>query len=64
MARCVVGAWHGELDAADRKALKRCLFFNAVSRADLYADICTAHGGRPFSLTALKDHINGRCVCD
>lgn len=59
---CVVGRWRDELDAADRKAFKAAL--PRMSRADLYGHICAAGAGRPFSLTALKDCINGRCICD
>jgi hypothetical protein len=62
MPKCVVGRWRGQLDAEDREAFERAAA--AGSRIDLYVDICTSHGGRPFSLTAMKDCINGRCVCD
>lgn len=60
--KCVVGRWHEALDAEDRAELKRAV--ERKSRADLYADICTAHGTRPFGLTALKQHLNRRCFCD
>lgn len=60
--RCVVGRWQDSLDSADRKALKAAI--PRMSRADLYGIICAASGDRPFGLTALKDCINGRCVCD
>lgn len=62
MTLCVVGKWRADLDAEDRAA-----FVAAVpdrKRADLYALICEAEGGKPFGLTALKDHLNLRCVCN
>ena len=62
MPRCVVGRWLVQCDATDRKAFKRACVDRG--RAELFAVICEAHGGKPFSLTALKDCINGRCVCD
>ena len=60
--RCVVGRWRDGLDQEDRKALN--LAVNRMSRADLYGLICAAAGTKPYGLTALKDHINGRCICD
>lgn len=60
--RCVVGRWRDGLDKEDKEAFKRAL--GRISRAELYGAICAAHGERPFGLTALKDCINGRCVCD
>lgn len=60
--KCVVGVWHQGLDAADKKAFKRAAVKR--SRVDLYGFICAADGGRPFGLTALKDHLNVRCICD
>jgi len=62
MASCVVGVWHDGLDAEDKRAFKRAAVDR--SRADLFGAICAASGGRPFGLTALKDHLNARCVCD
>jgi len=62
MTRCVVGRWLGQVDAADRKAFKQACVNRG--RAELFALICEANGGKPFSLTALKDCVNGRCVCD
>lgn len=63
VARCVVGRWLDQLDAADRQAFKRAT--STRSRIDLFGMICAAAGVQPFSLTALKDHINPeRCVCD
>ncbi len=60
--KCVVGQWLKSLDKDDRAAFKRAV--PNKSRVDLFGFVCAAHGGRPFGLTALKDHINGRCVCD
>ncbi len=59
---CVVGAWIASLDDEDRLALGGAM--EAMSRADLFGTICAAEGCRPFGLTALKNHINQRCVCD
>lgn len=60
--RCVVGTWKAGLDKDDREAFARAV--GRKKRVDLYADICVAHGGRPFGLTALKDHLNHRCICN
>lgn len=59
--KCVVATWLASLDKDDRAAFKRAV--PTMSRADLYGVICAAHGGRPYGLTALKQHINGRCMC-
>lgn len=61
LARCVVGRWRDQLDNADQKAFKAAV--PRMSRADLYGLICAAYGDSPFGLTALKQHINGRCQC-
>lgn len=60
--KCKVGAWLSTLDGEDRKAFKAA--DGRISRADLYATVCAAHGGKPYSLTCLKDHLNSRCVCN
>lgn len=60
--QCVVGRWKTGLDKEDQTAFKRAV--PTMSRADLYGAICAAEGGRPFGLTALKDCLNSRCVCD
>lgn len=60
--RCVVGRWIESLDSADRKAFKRACVDRG--RAELFAVICEACDGKPFSLTAMKDHVNVKCVCD
>lgn len=56
-----MGVWRFALDEEDVQAYSRAL--RDLSRAELFATICAAVGAKPFSLTALKDHINGRCVC-
>ena len=60
--KCIVGKWFDTLDAEDKRAFKRAN--GRISRAELYAAICAADGGRPLGLTALKDHLNARCVCN
>ena len=60
--RCVVATWHSTLDRQDRAAFKAAN--GRISRADLYAAICVAHGQAPFGLTALKQHLNLRCCCN
>lgn len=60
--RCVVGRWLDRLDVDDRKAFKRACVDRG--RAELFAVVCLAEGSKPFSLTALKDHLNARCICD
>jgi hypothetical protein len=60
--RCVVGRWRDSLDKEDLAAFTRAV--GSMSRADLYGAICAAHGSRPFGLTALKDCLNGRCICN
>lgn len=60
--RCVVGRWRDLLDTEDRRAFKAAV--PRMSRADIYGFICAASAGKPFSLTALKDCLNGRCICD
>lgn len=61
LPRCVVGKWASTLDDADLLAWAKAI--REISRVDLLAKICAAAGEQPFALTALKDHINGRCVC-
>lgn len=61
MTSCVVGKWISELDAEDYQELG--LAIGRISRADLYGFICAAEARRPFGLTALKDHLNGKCIC-
>lgn len=60
--KCVVGRYIDTLDGEDRKAFKQAV--GRMSRADLYGAICAAQASRPFGLTALKDHILGRCICN
>lgn len=60
--QCVVGKWKSTLDQEDKEAFKQAI--GRMTRADLHGVICAAHQGRPFGLTALKDCLNGRCVCD
>jgi hypothetical protein len=60
--RCVVGRWKTELDDEDKQAFN--LAVTQRSRADLYGFICAASASKPFGLTALKDCLNRRCVCD
>ena len=57
---CKAGAWIDSLDAEDTIAFDNAL--DNLSRADLYRVICQVYG-KPFGLTALKQHINGRCGC-
>lgn len=59
--KCVTGLWLDTLDDEDREAFKQSI--GRVSRAELYAAICAANGGSPYGLTALKQHLNFRCIC-
>lgn len=61
MPQCVVGSWVDGLDPEDTVAFDQAA--DTVSRIELYKAICVAAEKKPFGLTALKDHINTRCVC-
>lgn len=58
---CVVGQWAQKLDADDLLAFQEAP--GRMTRVGLYETICWAEGSKPFGLTALKDHLNDRCVC-
>ena len=60
--KCVVGRWKDGLDKEDRAALNEAIHHR--KRADLHALICEAGEGRPFGLTALKQHLNLKCTCE
>lgn len=60
--QCVTADWLATLDDEDREAFKRAV--GRMSRVDLYGAICTAHGSRPFGLTALKQHVLNQCCCN
>lgn len=60
--KCVVGRWRQSLDKEDKEALKQAI--SQRSRAELHGFICAAHGGAPFGLTALKDCLGRRCICN
>lgn len=60
--KCVVGAWIDGLDSEDTVAFAAAE--DTRSRVDLHRVIAKANGGvQPYSLTALKDHLNTRCIC-
>ncbi|QGJ92081.1 hypothetical protein SEA_KEELAN_119 [Gordonia phage Keelan] len=60
---CVVGQWvANELDDDDRDMLNYVLEGEHRSKASVHRSIILTHGN-PFSLTAFKDHVNGRCSC-
>lgn len=62
MTVCVVGKWRNALDTEDRTAFDAAI--PNRHRADLHSLICQAEGSKPFGLTALKQHLNLRCVCN
>lgn len=65
MTQCVVGQWRESLDQEDKEAFSRvACSVRPVNRAALYATICKACGEKPYGLTALKQHLNGRCACN
>ncbi|AXN53533.1 hypothetical protein HOT82_gp119 [Gordonia phage Ronaldo] len=60
---CVVGLWiQHELDDEDRARLSYVLEEEHRSMASLYRIIMPLYNF-PFSLTAFKDHVKGRCSC-
>ena len=61
-----MGVWFDALDVEDAIQFDRAL--DDRSRIDLYQKVCEAAAlddkEKPYGLTAMKDHINGKCVCD
>lgn len=60
--KCVVGEWLDSLSAERQADFDNAL--DTLSRVSLHNKIVEDEKGvRPFGLTALKDHLNTKCVC-
>ena len=60
-SKCVVGKWADSLEESDRNAFDMSLKDNEFSSRALFDLYQSA--GATFSLTSLKEHRNGNCIC-
>ena len=60
--KCKTGVWLDTLDADDTASFAAAQ--DTKSRVELHGLIAKSENNvSPFSLTVLKDHILGKCVC-